>query len=131
MNTSHDEIIELKKQMGLPLDKKIILYAPTWRDNSYVTQGYTFKLEVDFKKLQEALGEDYVVIFKPHYLIINDFNIFKRDSMFTNIPSAITGITNKSLFPTRFHSIIIRPFMPPQVICFHWDFTSNNGFHPI
>ena len=75
VNTSHDEIIELKKQMGLPLDKKIILYAPTWRDNSYVTQGYTFKLEVDFKKWQEALGEDYVVIFKPHYLIINDFDI--------------------------------------------------------
>ena len=75
VNTSHDEIIELKKQMGLPLDKKIILYAPTWRDNSYVTQGYTFKLEVDFRKWQEALGEDYVVIFKPHYLIINDFDI--------------------------------------------------------
>ena len=71
-----DEIaLELKKKLHIPLDKKTILYAPTWRDNSYVTKGYTFKLEVDFGKWQEALGDEYVVVFKPHYLIVNDFDI--------------------------------------------------------
>lgn len=24
---------------------------------------------------QEALGEEYVVVFKPHYLIVNDFDV--------------------------------------------------------
>lgn len=75
VNTTKEQIDHLKTKLGLPKDKKIILYAPTWRDNSYVTQGYTFKLQVDFKKWQEALGDEYVVIFKPHYLIINDFDI--------------------------------------------------------
>ena len=75
VNTSKEEIEVLKEKMGLPKDKKVILYAPTWRDNSYVTQGYTFKLQVDFKKWQDLLSDEYVVIFKPHYLIINDFNI--------------------------------------------------------
>lgn len=75
VNTSKEEIEVLKEKMGLPKDKKVILYAPTWRDNSYVTQGYTFKLQVDFKKWKDILSDEYVVVFKPHYLIINDFNI--------------------------------------------------------
>ena len=27
-----DEIKNIKERLGLPLDKKIILYAPTWRE---------------------------------------------------------------------------------------------------
>ena len=38
-------------------------------------QGYTFNLEVNFKKWYEILKEDYIVIFKPHYLIVNDFDL--------------------------------------------------------
>ena len=66
-------IRDLKIKHGLPLDKKIILYAPTWRDDNYNVSGYLFELEVDFHLWKETLGEDYVVIFKPHYLIINKF----------------------------------------------------------
>lgn len=72
-NVPKEECIALKKKMSIPLDKKVVLYAPTWRDNQYVTQGYTFKLEADFRKWKEALGDDYILVFKPHYLIINDY----------------------------------------------------------
>ena len=72
-NATKEDVISLKKKYHLPLDKKIILYAPTWRDNSYVASGYTFELEADFHKWKEALGDDYVVVFKPHYLIINKY----------------------------------------------------------
>ncbi|MGM9948353.1 CDP-glycerol glycerophosphotransferase family protein [Floccifex sp.] len=68
-----NRVLEKKKQMHLPLDKKIILYAPTWRDNSYVAAGYTFELKANFRKWKEYLQEDYIVLFKPHYLIINSF----------------------------------------------------------
>lgn len=91
VNTSKEEIEALKTKMGLPKNKKIILYAPTWRDNSYITQGYTFKLQVDFKKWQDILGNEYVVIFKPHYLIINDFDI-KQFSGFVYEASATSDI---------------------------------------
>lgn len=74
-NYHQEEIQKIKADLNLPDDKKIILYAPTWRDNSYNLKGYTFKLEVDFKKWQEALGNEYIVVFKPHYLIINDFDL--------------------------------------------------------
>lgn len=68
-----EDVIKTKEKYGIPLDKKVLLYAPTWRDNSYVAAGYTFELEADFKKWKEILGDDYVVVFKPHYLIINKF----------------------------------------------------------
>lgn len=72
-NATAEDVGLLKKKFGLPLDKKIILYAPTWRDNSYVASGYTFELEADFHKWKDILGDDYVVVFKPHYLIINKY----------------------------------------------------------
>ena len=73
VNAAEEDKIALKKSLGLPLDKKVILYAPTWRDNQFVNRGYTFKLEVDFHKWYDYLGNDYVVLFKPHYLIINHY----------------------------------------------------------
>lgn len=74
-NYQDEDIDQIKTQLNLPKDKKVILYAPTWRDNSFNLKGYTFKLEVDFKKWQSKLGDEYLVVFKPHYLIINDFDL--------------------------------------------------------
>ena len=74
-NYKENDLYEIKSKLKIPKDKKIILYAPTWRDNSYNLKGYTFKLKVDFRKWQEILGDDYVVVFKPHYLIVNDFDL--------------------------------------------------------
>ena len=64
-NYNSDDIKKIKDKLNLPEGKKIILYL----------KGYTFKLEVDFKKWQKILGTDYIVIFKPHYLIVNDFDL--------------------------------------------------------
>ena len=72
-NATNENILEIKKKFNLPLDKKIILYAPTWRDNSYVASGYTFELEADFHKWKETLSDEYIIVFKPHYLIINKY----------------------------------------------------------
>lgn len=74
-NYQNSDLEAIKTKLNLPSNKKVILYAPTWRDNSFNLKGYTFKLKVDFKKWQKALGKDYVVIFKPHYLIVNDFDL--------------------------------------------------------
>lgn len=72
-NASDDQIKEIKRKFNIPLDKKVILYAPTWRDNSYNVSGYTFELQADFYKWKEVLGNEYVVVFKPHYLIVNKY----------------------------------------------------------
>ena len=65
-----DKIIEYKKMLGLPLDKKIILYAPTWRNNEYSVKGkYKFASKLNFDKAQKELSDEYIFIVKYHYLV--------------------------------------------------------------
>lgn len=67
---SKEYIEKIKKHYHIPLDKKVILYAPTWRDNEFYVQGcYKFVSPLDFKKAQKELGEDYVFLVKYHYLV--------------------------------------------------------------
>ena len=72
-NFTKEDVNRIKEKYNLPKDKKILLYAPTWRDNSYVASGYTFELQADFHLWKEKLPEDTIVLFKPHYLIINKY----------------------------------------------------------
>lgn len=73
VNIKEEEILMLKDKYNIDKDKKIILYAPTWRDNCYSNKGYLFELKANFNLWKAQLGEEYVVIFKPHYLIINNY----------------------------------------------------------
>ncbi|MCJ1980434.1 CDP-glycerol glycerophosphotransferase family protein [Lactococcus carnosus] len=70
---STGKIQDVKEKFNIPSNKQVILYAPTWRDNAFNLQGYTFELNLDFTKWHKILGDDYVIIFKPHYLIAQHF----------------------------------------------------------
>ena len=61
-----------RRKLGLPKDKKIILYAPTWRDDEFSEDDkYEFRPQISFEKLQEELGDEYIMIVKYHYLIMD------------------------------------------------------------
>ena len=74
MNQQND-IVMLKKRLGLPPNKRIILYAPTWRDNEFYGSGkYKFNPKIDFSVLKEELGRDSVMIVKYHYLVMDQID---------------------------------------------------------
>ena len=74
-NNDEKAINKLKDDLGLPQDKKIILYAPTWRDNEFHGRSiYKFVTAMDFDLLKEKLSEDYVLIVKYHYLVVEDID---------------------------------------------------------
>ena len=55
--------------------RKVILYAPTWRDNQHDSSlGYSYELGVDFHCLRSALEADYVILFRAHYLVASQFD---------------------------------------------------------
>ncbi len=84
-NNENDKIKLLKKRLNLPMDKKILLYAPTWRDNLFYEKGrYRFNIPLDLKQMQSQLGEGYIVLLRLHYLVaenldISDFKGFVYD----------------------------------------------------
>ena len=59
-----------KKEMGIPEDKKVLLYAPTWRDDEFTgDQMYSFRPAMDFDRMMSELSDEYVMLVKYHYLI--------------------------------------------------------------
>lgn len=70
------KIAELKSNFGLPADKKVILYAPTWRDDNYLKKGYyQMKMQLDLDMMREALGDEYVIALRMHYLIMDNIDL--------------------------------------------------------
>ncbi len=73
-----EEIEKNKNALNLPKNKKIVLYAPTWRDDQHKSGvGYTFENELDFEKIQKRFGDKIVILFRAHYFIANSFD-FER-----------------------------------------------------
>ncbi len=64
--------MRLKKKLGIPQDKKVILYAPTWRDdNRYGAGEYKFELKLDWNRLYAELGKEYVILLRMHYWVVD------------------------------------------------------------
>ena len=76
----------LKKNLGIPSDKKIILYAPTWRDDQYkVGTGYTYQLGIDFDEFRKKFEKDYVILFRTHYLVAEAIDLSKYEGFIYNV----------------------------------------------
>lgn len=77
---------ELKKKLGIPADKKTILYAPTWRDDEYYDHGaYKFNLALDLKRLQKEIGDEYVVLLRTHYFIADAIDVTGMEDFVFNV----------------------------------------------
>jgi CDP-glycerol glycerophosphotransferase len=69
-------IHQLKLKLGIPNDKKVILYAPTWRDDEYHDyEWYKFNTHMDLDYLKQHLQDEYVLIIKMHYLIMDKLDV--------------------------------------------------------
>ncbi len=85
-NFKEDDVKRIKQELNIPDDKKVILYAPTWRDDQHQAGiGYTYKTEVDFDILQKNLEQEYVLLFRAHYLVANSFEFDKYKGFIYNV----------------------------------------------
>ena len=76
----------LREKLGIPAGKKALLYAPTWRDDSFEDGvGYTFDYLLDFDAMRAVLGDEWVVLFRPHYYIENAFDFEKYEGFVINV----------------------------------------------
>jgi CDP-glycerol glycerophosphotransferase len=76
LSNNEETIRNFKEKYLLPVNKKIVIYAPTWRDDQFYGKGrYKFDLDLDLALMREKLGEDYVVILRMHYLVSENFDL--------------------------------------------------------
>lgn len=84
-----DEIAQqLKEKLGIPKDKKTILYAPTWRDDQHYGSGqYKFELALDLQLMKERLQDDYVVLLRTHHYISDHIDVSGLGDFVINLSS--------------------------------------------
>lgn len=124
-----EEILSIKEKLGIPTGKKVILYAPTFREFSRAEDGRnTLGIPIDFARWEETLGGEYVLLVTAHYEVAklldelpkNDFviNAFKYPELNDLIKVSDILISDySSIFFD--YAIIERP-----ILCYGYDYDS-------
>ncbi|MBR5178584.1 MAG: bifunctional glycosyltransferase family 2 protein/CDP-glycerol:glycerophosphate glycerophosphotransferase [Lachnospiraceae bacterium] len=77
---------KVKEKLGIAPDKKLVLYAPTWRDDECYGHGqYKFDLKLDLDLMQKELGDGYVVLLRTHYFIADAVDTTKYGIFVVNV----------------------------------------------
>src|SRR5699024_12836868 len=67
---------KIKQRLGIQDKRKVILYAPTFRDDEInKAKKHIINLQIDLQQMKEQLSEDYILILRPHIIISNAFNL--------------------------------------------------------
>lgn len=73
-DATQDQIDKIKKELGVDKDKKVILYAPTFRD----TQKNSRNIILPVMELSKSLQEDYVLLIRSHHLSKDEKYLFNN-----------------------------------------------------
>ncbi len=111
---------EVRAALGVPQGKKVILWAPTWRTKK------RFDLKLDLDAMRDALGDEYVLVLRAHYLesayvpknVYNDFvlNGHEYENVGEMMFAADALITDYSSIMFDY-SLLKRP-----MVFFTWDY---------
>lgn len=74
----------IRKRIGIPSDKKVLLYMPTFR-NYLVGSNHEFVLKppIDLSKWKNKLEDEYVLLMRTHYMIAESLDL-KEDGFIYN-----------------------------------------------
>lgn len=76
----------IRNRLGIPKGKKIILYAPTWRDDEYYEKGkYKFELQLNLDLMKQELGNEYVLLLRTHYFIADSLDVSRYNGFAYNV----------------------------------------------
>ena len=134
-HTSNDELEKLRHKFNIPTNKKAILYAPTWRDSKDGGKHYSIVPPIDWKKWEEILGEQYVLLLRTHPYTTEamkvSFNDFLRDC--TSYPDVNDLLLVADILISDYSSTILDYcILDRPIICFGYDYeeySRNRGFY--
>lgn len=87
-NTDEESINKIRQTIGIPEGKKIVLYAPTWRDDDFYGRGkYKFEFQFDLRRFKERYGDDFVLLTRMHYLVAENFDFSRYEGFIFDVSS--------------------------------------------
>lgn len=124
-NDNEENITRIKNKLNIPLDKKIVLYAPTLRE----TEKY--KVPCNFNKIKNNFGNEWFLISKSHYM--NSLkNISGIDMDFSDYSNINDLLLISDVVITDYSSLIFDySVLDRQLILFQYDldeYSSERGF---
>jgi len=77
----------VRDRLGLPRGKRVVLYAPTWRDNQVYANGrrYRFDMRLDLERAWRELGPDHVFLIRGHHHMADDVPAGMRPGFAINV----------------------------------------------
>lgn len=76
VRSSMEDVSVIRRSIGIPKGKTVLLYAPTWRDNQYTAGvGYSFELDEKIDSFLSKLPDNYLVLMRLHYLVANSVSL--------------------------------------------------------
>ena len=126
--------IELRMQFGIPEGKKVILYAPTWRDSKDGGLSYEFVPPIHMEKWKAALSSKYVMLFRMHTFTTKfemKYDEFARDVSGYEDLNHVLAITDVLI--TDYSTIVYDSAIAGvPFICFGFDYDTykdERGFY--
>lgn len=124
-----------RERLGIPADKKVILYAPTWRESTDGGASYKLAPPIDFDLWERTLGDKYVVLLRTHpyttKLLNVTFGDFVRDA--TAYPEVNHLLIAADLLISDYSSINLDySILGKPMLCFGYDYEEYNrlrGFY--
>jgi CDP-glycerol glycerophosphotransferase len=77
----------VRDRLGLPAGRRVVLYAPTWRDNQVYANGrrYRFDMRLDLERAWAELGQDHVFLIRGHHHMADDVPAGMRPGFAVNV----------------------------------------------
>ena len=66
-NASDADRLKMREKLNIPDSRKVILYAPTWRESTDGGKSYAITPPIHFERWEKELGDQYVVLFRAHH----------------------------------------------------------------
>lgn len=70
-----NSISSIKAKYGVPEDRRVLLYAPTWRDVAGARVERGFALKLDLSRLYDRFGRSHVLLLRLHHLIASKLEL--------------------------------------------------------
>lgn len=128
-NVTPEKIESLRKQFNVPEGKKVILYAPTWRESTDGGASCDLRPPIDLDKWKRQLGEDYVIFIRAHVNTREMLGV-KYDDVIRNGSDhpAVNDLLMMADFLISDYSSIIMDYsiLCRPIVCFGYDYEEYN-----